>query len=358
MGLDLPPLFPNKWVRSCVAVNTTSGFVQWVVEGNIVLNETSKAIANSRNRPRDLSRKLVLGVTFFGGRWNAASHKVTNLNIYSSALPVEKMKSMTGGQGCPEEGDYLAWEDMEWIRHGQAKIETVGQDEPCRGDPYVDLLYDKFPRWLDCMSRCKDLGSRAPSVSTLQDWVNLQISLKESLYDKELNTMQLWLSAHDRDDEGNWRDFYTNETIQNYTLPWDGSGPDGDKEQNCAFLLDENTWGDAVCHANYRACMCKHDPKSYLRLRGLCKESSIDFYFKSRNLFNDSRELVLQGLGATTISYDQTKELWVLSVADSNVTGFSKAPYNSVCIGKHNWTGVNKKDRISTMTGNFIHFLI
>ena len=104
--------------------------------------------------------------------------------------------------------------------------------------------------------------------------------------------------------------------------------------------------------------MCKHDPKSYLTLRGHCKESAIDFYFKPRNLFNDSRELVLQGVGATTISYDQTKELWVLNVADSNVTGFSKSPHALFSVGKHNWTGVNKKDRISTMTGSFIHFLI
>ena len=90
----------------------------------------------------------------------------------------------------------------------------------------------------------------------------LRTSLKESLYDKGLNTMQLWLSAHDRDDEGNWRDFYTNEQLQNYTVPWDGSGPDGKEQQNCAFLLDENTWGDASCSANFRACKCKHDPNS------------------------------------------------------------------------------------------------
>ena len=27
----IPPLFPNKWSRSCIAVNTTSGFIRWVV---------------------------------------------------------------------------------------------------------------------------------------------------------------------------------------------------------------------------------------------------------------------------------------------------------------------------------------
>ena len=35
----IPPLFPNEWTRSCIAVNTTSGLLQWVVDGILVLAE-------------------------------------------------------------------------------------------------------------------------------------------------------------------------------------------------------------------------------------------------------------------------------------------------------------------------------
>ena len=32
----IPPMFPNQWTKSCVAVNTTSGLVHWVVDGLVV----------------------------------------------------------------------------------------------------------------------------------------------------------------------------------------------------------------------------------------------------------------------------------------------------------------------------------
>ena len=37
-GKGKRPLFPNSWSRSCMTVNTTSGSIQWVVEGNLVIN--------------------------------------------------------------------------------------------------------------------------------------------------------------------------------------------------------------------------------------------------------------------------------------------------------------------------------
>ena len=77
-GLDtLPPLFPNQWSKSCMTVNTTSGFIQWVVEGTLVLTTTSEEVKESKSKPKDLSKKLVLGARSYGGRiWVAPTHKV------------------------------------------------------------------------------------------------------------------------------------------------------------------------------------------------------------------------------------------------------------------------------------------
>ena len=119
-----PPLFPNQWTRSCMAVNTTSGLIQWVVDGILVLDREFVEVKNPKSRPRDLSRNVILGAV--GSNWYALSQKVTNLDIFSSTLTTDKMKSMTGKKSCVEEGDYLAWGDMEWILHGQARMETRG----------------------------------------------------------------------------------------------------------------------------------------------------------------------------------------------------------------------------------------
>ena len=104
----IPPLFPNKWMRSCLAVNTTSGSIQWVVQGTHVLTTISEEVKQSKSKPKDLSKKLVLGAFLYGGVWTTPSHKVTNLNILSSALSEDEMKTMTGTEGCIKDGDYLA----------------------------------------------------------------------------------------------------------------------------------------------------------------------------------------------------------------------------------------------------------
>ena len=334
----IPPLFPNEWTRSCVAVNTTSGLIHWVVEGTLVLTTISEQVKKSNGRPKDLSRKLLLGGRAFSGGWVATSSKVTNLNIFSSALSKEKMKSLTRGENCIAEGDYLAWKDMEWILHGKARIDTVNQEETCKGEPLVNLYYTGFPNMDACMHHCQNLGTRFPPVTHLQDWAKLQSSLKMNLYDKGLNTLSMWLPITDRQIEAEWRDFYTGRVIQNYTQPWAGSKPDGGIAENCAYILDWNTWGDEHCDYSYYACMCIHEPSSYLELKGLCHGSLIDRFYKPVSDLTDSRELRLQGLKGTSMTYDNEKELWILDLRDSNLTGYSKATHATFTLGKHNWT--------------------
>ena len=337
----LPPMFPNQWFRSCLAVNTTSGLIHWVVEGTLVMTTISEEVKNSKSRPKDLSKKLVLGARSYGGLWYTLSHKVTNLNIFSTSLPIEKMKSTTGGESCLEEGDYLAWGDMEWILHGQARIETVDAEEPCKGDPYVDLYYTPFPGMDSCMHHCGNLGTRVPSVTYSQDWAKLQKFVKVNLFDKGLNTLFLWLPVEDRKIEGEWRDFYSGKIVmQNFTPSWVGSN--GGRSQNCAYLVDANTWADYECNSPEYACMCAHKPSSYLELRGLCPGSSIDLHFKPSTDLADSRKLNLQGLvrdqSGTSITFDDEKDIWILNVKDSNLTGISRASHASFTLGKHNWT--------------------
>ena len=46
---------------------------------------------------------------------------------------------MTKGGSCVEQGDYLAWKDMEWTLKGEAKLETVEIEETCEGGPLINL---------------------------------------------------------------------------------------------------------------------------------------------------------------------------------------------------------------------------
>ena len=332
-----PPLFPNQWVRGCMAVNTTSGLIHWVVAGTLVLAKNFEELKNSeKSPPKDLSRRLVLGAKSYGGSWTASAQKVTNLDIYSSPLAIEKMKSITRGGSCVEEGDYLAWGDMTWILHGQARKESTEKEEMCEEKPLVDLYYTQFPGMDTCMHHCLNLGTRAPSVTTLKEWTKLQAFLKEKLFDRGLNTLQIWLPITDRETEDVWKDFYTGEDVHNYTHPWIGSL--AGEAENCARLYDGNNWADRECEISNYACMCSQKPTSNLKLRGLCPGSAVDVHYTPMNKRTDIREMKLHGLTQTLIRFVEQDKMWTLDVTQSNVTGTSTASFASFTLGKHNWT--------------------
>ena len=55
-------VFPEQWLSTCLAVNTESGLLQWVVETQLIANDTIEAIKqNDPEHPADLSEKLLLG---------------------------------------------------------------------------------------------------------------------------------------------------------------------------------------------------------------------------------------------------------------------------------------------------------
>lgn len=309
------PTFPNKWTKSCVAINSTSGDLVFMVEGTLILALNYQDLKDTKKIPKSLNGKIILGAKSYGGKWYSLSNKVANLNIFSSFLPEEDMKRMTKEEHFVREGDYLSWKDMEWILHGQAKMENVPMLEPCEGDPPVNLYYTPFPGWESCMHHCEKLGSRNPSLATFEDWLTLQTFLKGKLFGRGLNELQIWLSITDEQTEGVWSDFYGTK-MENYTHPWMGLKPDGGVGQNCARLVDENTWSDSDCDWKKYGCMCSYRPTTFLKLRGLCLSSAVDIFYKPINQWNDIRKLTFHGLKHSSITYDERNKVWNLTSSD------------------------------------------
>ena len=56
------------------------------------------------------------------------------------------------------------------------------------------------------MHLCDNLDSRTPSVTTLEKWTLLQTFLRRKIYDRELNSVQIWLPLSDRETEGVWKE--------------------------------------------------------------------------------------------------------------------------------------------------------
>ena len=150
----------------------------------------------------------------------------------------------------------------------------------------------------------------------------------------------IWVAIDDEDKEGEWKDYYTGK-VMNHTKAWASWAPNKGREENCATLAKSSSepafLDDEHCELKQIRCMCKRRPQSFLKLRGLCNDSSVDMYYKPMNNRTDIRKLKLIGL-KTTIEHDKKSGLWKLSVVEFNVTGTSKTTQASFTLGRHNWT--------------------
>ena len=151
-------VFPEQWVSTCLAVNTKSGLLQWVVDTKLIANVTIEAIIqNAPQHPADLSGKLLLGARNKGpGGWSVHSNQVTLLNIFSYTMSIKEMQKMTieGEEKCLKHGDYLSWQDMSWTFKGHATLETWSSENICRAKPIAAIFVKQEICW--------DRGMRKP----------------------------------------------------------------------------------------------------------------------------------------------------------------------------------------------------
>ena len=165
-------------------------------------------------------------------------------------LAVEKMMEYTKGEGCGDHGDYLSWEEMEWNFHGEAKIEHMETEEICTMPGFN--LYSAAFEMKSCMHFCQNLGgSRVPPVTS-----SLQLERVGSFLRKtDLKSQYyIWISIHDEEKEGKWRDFYNHQGL-NFTPPWFGNEPNGGTSENCASIW-ENRLFDITCKWSNIVFLC------------------------------------------------------------------------------------------------------
>ena len=74
-------VFPEQWISSCLAVNTESGLLQWVLDTRLMANVTIEAIRQSApEHPSDLSGRLLLELQ----HWILGAKQCLALAVYKS----------------------------------------------------------------------------------------------------------------------------------------------------------------------------------------------------------------------------------------------------------------------------------
>ena len=346
-SISVPLVFPHQWIRSCLAMSCQSGQVRWVIDGHVVENaslEVPEKVA--QNIPMNLTGKLLLIIANrFATGWFSVGNKVTDLNIFSSILPVETMVEMTqkGRSQCSDQGSYLDWTNMHWDLHGQAKLINIPVMEPCEKESLIKVYYTKFTKMTDCMHHCQKLGGRAPTIVNMSEWENFQLFMKDNFYRQDANFLEgfFWLPITDEAEEGVWRDYYTEEVLR-YDGPFIGGRPNGGTRENCAKQISETLWIDWLCEDMEveTFCVCSNKEKHILRFRGLCQYSKIDSLYTPWNTRQDIRKLEYIGPSGTTIYFRENQKKWTLQISDESdvkTEGTSISPFASFALGKHQW---------------------
>ena len=166
--------YPLQWTRVCLSKDSNTSLARLVVDGELLIEQKVKV----KNQPDNLH--LLLGIWTSPSSGNTYEYPVqtTDLNIFSSALTVEQMKSQTsaGEKECGLEGDFLSWEksleEEQWTLHSKARWVDLdgGLEGPCRAKAKMNVFpMNKLHYHSDCMKHCEKLGSRSHPAFKRED---------------------------------------------------------------------------------------------------------------------------------------------------------------------------------------------
>ena len=136
----------------CMKVDRTNGLVKSSVNGAAV-------VTIKFNFTRNFGKlNITVGVPIDEYKTEVSDQflgMLTNLNIFTLTSPRDIQKMSSSLCSTSESGDYLSWEQMEWIQNGEfLEILQLGTDEMCGGDNFLSLPLPTTLRWTEARYRC------------------------------------------------------------------------------------------------------------------------------------------------------------------------------------------------------------
>ena len=349
---SIPFRFPSEWIHSCMAVSMASVNqlqIVWVVDGTMVENKTLQMEGNSA---RMFPSKILLGVRYnpnqwkFLGLWSSDRFKVTNLNIYSSFLPLKKMQDLTKGgkANCTKDGDFLGWGGTQWNLHGFATNESAPINRVCGNRDSMILFQRNFKSLSQCMQHCdRKVAGRVKTVSNKSRLEDVYRFLSGKI---DGGREKVWMSVSDQEGKGEWRDVYTGRIVSYINVSATNASATHEKYFENFALQDAHSYYDLTRNSKCLGTKEKHCLCSLktLRFRGLCQQAPIDsLYLPVRN---DPDKVTYIGAFDSVIYHDNvfanktTKKSssnnWVITKM-SDVILKSKDPIGESVFGKRLW---------------------
>ena len=364
------PLRFNRWQHMCMTVDLDKEVFSFVADG-YVLGDL-KVEGMSKGAPTTLAGRLTQDSSHF----TVANYMMGNMQVFGQKLSNEEMISITAGEDCGREGDYLAWKDMQWEVKGKVLgWVNVTRNKMCSSKNEVfRFVNTQAGHYDDHKSFCRRMhGSKIPAdtdKSTLEELLyyyrHASMELNE---EKKWSTLEgtsgrcyfYWLPYKSNED-GAWTNDYTSQLI-NFTNWGNNQSPNDAKKGSCVFgeagnsseiASATNQGGDGKWAVHLPPCngyggmcsLCEKPSQPMLRLRGLCRDSGLQNLFTPVN--DKDGRLSYVGLSQTNIVYNASTYLWVASnMAYSEVVATNGASQASGLLGTSEWTVYNDSRKCS-----------
>ena len=338
--LRLIGLRPWQWLHTCISIDDQSKLLNIVMNGYHVFEYTVDETFLSQ-KPTKVNENIIFGdVIWWTMRETFLSESsVSNMNIFNGALKIKDMVEKTNSENCTKAGDFLSWESMNFDITGEPEITFEETKDLCRGDhllqPYRYFLKERFP-WRDCMHICQNINNgRVPATTSLQ--AVKELSTFVSSITKEPIASAIWLPYIDVDKTGDWKDFYTQKSMNKSII---GKGePNGGNDYVCSSIWAGFVSDELCVTLNAKEpfyCVCSFTSTPILTLRGLCGQSYLDKYY---TLYQET-QVLFKGLEKTSIELLEQQNTWkgtILMMSDFSSSVRVKSG-KSMLLGKYLWT--------------------
>ena len=365
----------DVWEHLCVGIDTDTGMVTSVQRGEVLFDQVEEVFVNSSSiKPKNVKGKIILGKTpGVPPHYNQCAMKVGNVNIYSTKLSVEEMKSITNGDRCNEGGDYLSWNRSKWMFHediseatdittclqgnrtdtensatentAKSEIDNSEQDESVERNqtecnkienPDKNRTHWEFQGKVSRILhvRTEEFCNHNLLVQYLLHQ-NTFIEQAKSCWKLGKSKMPIIRSQEEAEEVFRfvttihfWPWWYTKEEI---TVPV-RNVPTECTFYYC-FVAEGKRMVGAACGWNWVRAVCQNTVQPILKLRGLCKNSIKSRYYTPSNSYE---QLGYSGLLWGNILYNPDTFQWELR-NNGILWATSNAARTTVLLGTHDW---------------------
>lgn len=259
----------TRWHNLCFSFASISKHTTLVLNGIIMFENE---IIKGRGIPDEFLEHFTIMRRSLEeyGEHNSMVGKMTDVNIWKTAMTMDKMKMWTRCKNW-EKGDVIDWESAEWNTKG-LETEEINQKGLCQEEKFENIIFPVANKFALSTRLCKLFGG---SMMVAEDAEMTRNIIRLTDERSDLCPPYSWAGYTDKQEEGHFVDVKTGKNLSYFN--WRQGEPNGGTKENCVTINNKNGFlYDYYCTSLHCTICNIRTPLKYLNLRGSCPEEKLD----------------------------------------------------------------------------------